>query len=469
MTTLVMKFGGSSVGTTTALTQVLSIVLYENEQWDRLILVVSALDGVTDALIEAAHLAQLGNQRGYRRIIANLRTRHLALIEELPLGTTERTALQADIDRLLFDLLDIYQTMAQTPADTVVPDKVDATIGVGERLAARIIAALLRQNDLRSVAIDATTLMVTNEAFGNAIPNIHLTRELVLNNLLPMLDRNIIPVVTGFIGATPKGIPTTMGRGGSDLTASILGVCAKADEVWIWTAVDGMMTADPREVPGARVIPTLSYQEVAELAYFGARILHARMVAPLSQERIPLRVKNVYKPQQAGTLIHNIPSNRSRTLKAVTSISGLGLLANRSGSLSPISLLVDETLLATTHTQAEVMISSQSSSSSFVCFLIPTSAGPDAVHGAKQLLEEKLRENPESEFWTVNPVSIITAISEKVDEWPELTASVLQTIGKTRILEMTQGPSHCTLSLIVEPQDSEDILLLIHQLIINSG
>ncbi|HSS95761.1 MAG TPA: hypothetical protein VLK33_01955, partial [Terriglobales bacterium] len=116
MTTLVMKFGGSSVGTTTALTQVLSIVLYEHEQWDRLILVVSALDGVTDALIEAAHLAQLGNQRGYRRIIANLRTRHLALIEELPLGTTERTALQADIDRLLFDLLDIYQSMAQTPA-----------------------------------------------------------------------------------------------------------------------------------------------------------------------------------------------------------------------------------------------------------------------------------------------------------------------------------------------------------------
>src|SRR5688572_1002236 len=211
-----------------------------------------------------------------------------------------------------------------------------------------------------------------------------------------------------------------------------------------------MMTADPREVPEARVIPTISYQEVAELAYFGARILHARMVAPLSQERIPLRVKNVYKPQQAGTLIHNTSSNRSRTLKAVTSISGLGLQANRSGSLSPISLLVDETLLATTHTQAEVMISSQSSSSSFVCFLIPTSAGPDAVHGAKQLLDEKLRENPESEFWSVNPVSIITAISERVDEWPELTASVLQAIGKTRILEMTQGPSHCTLSLIVE-------------------
>jgi aspartate kinase len=468
MTTLVMKFGGSSVGTTTALTQVLSIVLHEREQWDRLILVVSALDGVTDALIEAAHLAQLGNQRGYRRIIANLRTRHLALIEELPLGTTERTALQADIDRLLFDLLDIYQSMSQTPADTVVPDKVDATIGVGERLAARIIAALLRQNDLRSVAIDATSLIITDESFGNAMPSVSLTRELVLSNLLPMLDRQIIPVVTGFIGATPKGKTTTMGRGGSDLTASVLGVCANADEVWIWTAVDGMMSADPREVVGAQVIPVLSYQEVAELAYFGARILHARMVGPLSREHIPLRIKNVYKPQQPGTLVHNINQARSRALKAVTSIAGLGLSADHSGSLSPISLLVDQTLFATTHSHADVMISSQSASSSFVCFLIPTSAGPEAVHSAKQLLEEHLGDIPDTDTWTVKPVSIITAISDHMDEWPELTAGVLQTLGKTRILGIAQGPSRCTLSIVVEPQDAEDVLLLIHQLIINS-
>src|SRR5262249_35047882 len=149
-------------------------------------------------------------------------------------------------DRLLFDLLDIYQSMAQSPIDTVMPDKVDATIGVGERLTARIIAALLRQNDLRSVAVDATSLIITDESFGNAMPNISPTRELVMNNLLPMLDREIIPVVTGFIGATAKGKPTTMGRGGSDLTASVLGVCSKANEVWIWTAVDGMMSADPR-------------------------------------------------------------------------------------------------------------------------------------------------------------------------------------------------------------------------------
>lgn len=469
MTTLIMKFGGSSVGTTTALTQVLSIVLHEREQWDNLILVVSALDGVTDALIEAAHLAQLGNQRGYRRIIANLRTRHLALIEELPLGTTERTALQADIDRLLFDMLDIYQSMSHTSADAIARDSIDTTIGVGERLAARIIAALLRQNDLRSVAIDATSLVITDEAFGNATPDIEQTRKLIEQNLLPMLERAIIPVITGFIGATPKGKPTTMGRGGSDLTASVLGVCAKADEVWIWTAVDGMMSADPREVMEARVIPVLSYEEVAELAYFGARILHARMVIPLREVRIPLRVKNVYKPQQPGTLIHHTGQDRTRTLKAVTSIAGLGLTAPRSGPLSPISMLVDETLFATTRNHADVMISSQSSTRSFVCFLIPTSAGPDAVHSIKNALEDNLRRNEETRLWVVNPVSIITVISDRMAEWPDLTAAVLHAIGQTRLLGVAQGPSQCSLSLVVEPGDADEALYLIHQFVVNSG
>jgi aspartokinase/homoserine dehydrogenase 1 len=469
MTTLVMKFGGSSVGTTTALMQVLSIVLYEREQWDRLILVVSALDGVTDMLIEAAHLAQLGNQRGYRRIIANLRTRHLALIDELPLGTTERTALQADIDRLLFDMLDIYQSMGQNADDTPVPDRIDATIGVGERLAARIIAALLRQNDLRSVAIDATSLIITDEAFGNATPNIDQTRELVMNTLLPMLDRNIIPVVTGFIGSTPKGKPTTMGRGGSDLTASVLSVCTKADETWIWTAVDGMMSADPREVPGARVIPTLSYEEVAELAYFGARILHARMVSPLRAEQIPLRVKNVYKPQQAGTLIHRTKEEGRRSLKAVTSISGLGLTAEHSGSLSAIAAIVDERLFASTHAHADVMISSQSSTRSFVCFLIPTSAGPDAIHSAQSAVEEYLHEQLETQEWQVNPVSIITVIGDRLDEQPELAAAILQALAGTTILGLAQGPSHCTLSVVVDPKEADEALQVIHEFILSSG
>jgi aspartate kinase len=262
MSTLVMKFGGSSVDDRRA-HQVLSIVLHEHERWERLILVASALEGVTDALIETAHLAQLNNRRGYRRIVATIRTRHMALAEYLPLGPTERSALQADIDRLLFDMLHVCQSLSDTPSDTVAPDKVDAVIGVGERLSARIIAALLRQNALRGVAIDASDLIVTDDVYGNATPEMTLTQERMSAQLLPMLDRRIIPVVTGFVGATRTGKPTTLGRGGSDYTASILAVCTDADEVWIWSSVDGMMSGDPREYPKrvlSRSYPTTKWR-----------------------------------------------------------------------------------------------------------------------------------------------------------------------------------------------------------------
>lgn len=466
MGTLTMKFGGTSVGTIAALSQVLSIVLHEQGRRENLLLVVSALEGVTDALIEAAHLAQLSNRRGYRRIAATLRTRHLALIEQLPLGARERGTLQADVDRLLFDMLDVCQHLSDKP--TMTADMVDRIVGVGERLAARIVAALLRQNNLRGVAIDATDIIVTDAVYGNATPDIELSRARIARNLLPMLERKIIPVVTGFIGATPDGKPTTLGRGGSDLTASVLAVCAEADEVWIWTDVDGMMSTDPREVPEARVIPELSYEEVAELAYFGARVLHSKMVTPLQQHHIPLRIKNVFKPQLPGTLIHSIPADQSRTIKAVTSIQGISLAAQGSGSLSGITRLVDETLFATIGTHADVMISSQSSAQSFICVVIPTTAGPDAIHTTQDVLDDRLRASPDALTWVVAQASVITAIGAKLDELPGVVAQVLQALTGIRILALAQGPSHCSVSVIVESRSADKALRQIHALIVGN-
>jgi aspartate kinase len=467
MATLIMKFGGTSVGMTTGLTQVLSIVLYEVERWDRLLLVVSALEGVTDALIEAAHLAQLANRRGYRRIVATLRTRHLALIEHLPLGTVERSALQADIDRLLFDMLDICQNLADRAEEKAKPEAIDAIIGVGERLSARIVAALLRQNNLRGVAIDATDLIITDNVYGNAMPNIELSRERITRLLAPMLDRKIIPVITGFIGSTIEGKPTTLGRGGSDYTASVLGVCTDAEAVWIWTDVDGMMTADPREVNTAQVIPALSYDEVAELAYFGARILHARMIGPLRERHIPLRIRNVFKPQGEGTLVKEQPSAAAPALKAVTSIQGLGLTAPHGGPLYRLAALVDEALFSVSGTHTEVMIASQSSSHSFVCFVISTSAGPDALHNLQIALEQRSNVWVSNGIWTMFPVSVITLIGTRFDELHSLTARILTTLEGIRILVWSQSRS--SLSLVVEPHISERAIHQIHTLVINSG
>ncbi len=461
-----MKFGGTSVGMTMGLTQLLSIVLYERERWERLMLVVSALDGVTDQLIEAAHLAILNNRRGYRRIVATLRTRHLALIDHLPLGITERNALQADIDHLLFDMLDVCQNMPDHLSETEQPEAIDRVIGTGERLAARIVAALLRQNNLRGVAIDASDVIVTDSVFGNATPDLPRTRERIATNLLPLLNRGIIPVITGFIGATETGKPTTLGRGGSDYTASIVGVCSDANEVWVWADVDGMMTADPREIPEAQVIPTLSYDEVAEMAYFGARILHSRMILPLRDRNIPLRVRNVFKPQQPGTLVQ--ATTAPGGCKAVTMIQGLGLEAPYSGSLAGVAALVDDRLSRITGSHTDVMIASQSSSQSFICFVIPTNAGPDALHSLQNALATPLGRIDEGS-WTMRPVSVISVIGSRISEDHRLTGQILAALDGVRVLALAQGPSHANFSVVVEPDDTDDAVIGIHSLIVNSA
>jgi aspartate kinase len=283
------------------------------------------------------------------------------------------------------------------------------------------------------------------------------------------LERKIVPVVTGFIGATSKGKPTTLGRGGSDYTASVLGVCINATEIWIWTDVDGMMSADPRDIEEARVIPSLSYEEAAELAYFGARILHTRMIGPLSDEKIPLRIKNVYKPQQAGTLISDTTLARSRTLKAITSISGLAVEAKRSGEFSPIPVVYDKAVMAAPNSQLDIILSAQSATRSLACFLIPTTAGPDAIHTIRLTMEENLQANPLTQNWVVKNITFVTAISANLDSWPTVTAAIMQRLKHLHVLAFSYGPSNSSFTLVVENKEAEEALSLIHEMVISNG
>jgi aspartate kinase len=459
-----MKFGGSAVSTTAALTQVVSIVLQERERWDQLILVVSALEGVTDSLLEAAHLAQLSNRRGYRRVVANIRTRHLALVEKLPFSTNERNALQADIDNLLFDMLDVCQTMADNMAETVPPQTLDAITSVGERLSARIVAALLRQKSLRGVAIDTIDLIITDDIFGNATPDIPETRLRIRQHLLPMLERKIIPVCTGYIAGTPGGKITTLGRGGSDLTASLLSVYTDSEEVWVWADVDGLMSTDPHEFPDAFVIPELSYEEAAELAYFGARILHARMILPIREANIPLRIKNVYKPQLQGTIVHSRAQTSTQKIKAVTAIHGVSLSADHNGPLHAITEIANDVLFQSIGAHADVTITSQSASRSLICLVIPTSAGPDAIHTTSVALQKTLQANPKTAEWDVTPVGIITAIGANINQRPRLTAALFEALDDIYVLALSQGPSNANLSVVVAQDDLETALYRVHNL-----
>jgi len=469
MTTLVMKFGGASLGTSAGLAQVLSIIARESQTWEQLVIVVSALDGVTDMLLEAAQLARIDNQRGYRRIAANLRSRHLALIDQLPLDRPDRNTLQADIDGLLSGLLDDCQTIANNLNEELSAKHIDAVVAVGERLSARIIAALLRQNGIRGVAVDGAEVLVTDDVHGNANPFFAPTSQKVNGALAPMLQRDMIPVVTGYIGATADGATTTLGRGGTDYTASVICSVLGADELWIWTDVDGMMTADPRVLREARVIPKLSYVEAADLAYFGARILHARMIAPLSEAELPLRVKNIFFPEQAGTLVSSNSGGRQPAIRAVTAIQALALRRPASGSMAGVTRLVGNTLFRTLGMRSEVLIASQSSSSSFLCFVIPTSHGMDGVDRLQRALGEKMAEYPEKMPWTIDSVALVTAIGANLQRAPQLLSQVLAELGDIEIYGLALGASNCSVSVAMAQKDAGKAVAGIHELILKSG
>lgn len=464
MGTLTMKFGGTAIGTAAALAQVLSIIIRESKRWDRILIVASALEGVTDMLLEAAQLARLSNRRGYRRIAATLRTRHIALIEQLPLDAVVRKALQADIDRLWFEMLDQCQQVANHLNDELSPSLSDSVVAVGERLSTRIIAALLRQNDIRGIAVDGTDLLITDDVHGNANPNLELTAARVDDLLLPMMQRNMIPVVTGYIGAAADGATTTLGRGGTDFTASVLSALIAADELWIWTDVDGMMSADPRKVPGAHVIAKLNYNEAAELAYFGATILHAKMIAPLADKSTPLRIKNIFKPRQTGTLVSSAVNDSEAAIKAVTSIQGLALSRPSSGSMAGITRMVGSTLFKTLGMRTEVMISSQSSNSSFLCFVIPTSIGIDGVDRLQQAIKAKMAEYPQKMPWAIETISMVTAIGSSLNHRPRLLAKVLEKLDDIRVYGFAMGPANCSMTVAVALEDAQTAVLRIHEL-----
>lgn len=463
MQTLIMKFGGSSIGMTTGLSQMVRVVTHERERCDNLVLVVSALEGVTDSLLDAAQHARVGNRRGYRRNIATLRTRHVALMDHMRVNDSERASLQADLDRLLYELLDWCQALADGVSDISVEETLtDAIVGSGERLAARIVAALLRHNQLRAVAVDATDLIISDSVHSHATPDYERSRERVRTVLQPLLDRQILPVVTGFIASDAHDQPTTLGRGGGDLTAAVLATALDANEVWLWTNVDGLMSADPHYYPDARLISRISFAEAADLAYFGTHILHARMVKPLAEREIAIRLRNIYRTRVGGTQIETaVP--RGPAFKSVTGVLGLGLTASVSGSLHRAAGLVDEGLDELTGSHVEAVLVAQSAGRSVLCFIIPTSAGHEALYGLLQLLPERLDAG-----WEARPVGIVTVAGDMRANQPQALATALQALNGLTVLAASPNPSGVSLSIAVEAPELPDAIERLHALILGA-
>ena len=281
---LVMKFGGTSVGSAARMR--VSAGLAAAEQKKRPVaIVVSAMSKVTDLLLDTMRQAEAGDRGGMENNLARLRQRHEEACREL-LPAADQGAVLAQ----LHDVVDEFERIVNGMAllGERPPRSVDEAVAVGERLSSVLVSQFLRATGTPSVGVNARDVVVTDAVFGNASPLMEPTRVKARETLLPYLKQGLLPVITGFNGASADGRPTTLGRGGSDFSASILAAALDAAELWIWTDVDGIMSADPRLVPDAQVLEEITYAEAAELAYNGAKVLHPRTLAPLVAKKIPV-------------------------------------------------------------------------------------------------------------------------------------------------------------------------------------
>jgi aspartate kinase len=310
----VMKFGGTSVGDADCFRRASRIITLSASECLPVV-VVSAMSGVTNAILAAGDRAASGDPFAGTQLADMLQCRHSCIAHALVSSQADCRELQLELKTLASGAGNICDAIAESGSDQ--SRLRDALLATGERLAARLLASALVESGVPAVAVDATALIVTTPDFGEAEVDLFASRARIRTTLRPLIAAGVVPVITGFIGSTPEGSPTTLGRGGSDYSATIIGSCLDAESVIIWTDVDGVMTADPKLVPDAKTIAELSYAEATALAEAGAKVIHPKTLAPVASGLIPVEIRNSFAPEKRGTLITQTSDNSTVEVKAI--------------------------------------------------------------------------------------------------------------------------------------------------------
>lgn len=465
MALLVMKFGGTSVGSADAISRVAAITRDQHARWGQVAIVVSAMSGVTDMLIRGAHAALI-DRGGYRQAAQQIREKHDAAIRELLGDGAEAAAVRRTIDLFCSEFELLCHSVGVL--GELSPRALDAISGLGERMSAPLVAATLQAHGLIAEAIDASEAIVTTAEFGNAVPVYPATRERLRERLLPLLHHGVVPVITGFVGATEQGALTTLGRGGSDYSGAIVAAALDADEVAIYTDVDGVMTTDPRQVREARILPSLSYAEMSELAYFGAKVLHPRTIRPVVERGIALRIRNTFNAEHEGTLVVRESEPGGRPVKAVTSIKAMSLITVEGRGMIGVPGMAARTFGAVASVGANVLMISQASSEQSICFVVQTSTVPMVVQALEEGLGAAIARRDIDQIIAREDVVIVTAVGAGMRETPGVAARVFGVLSEQSInvIAIAQGSSECAISVVVSARDCDAAVRAIHALTI---
>jgi aspartokinase/homoserine dehydrogenase 1 len=456
----VHKFGGASLADSTAVRHAVEIV--RRHRPEPTVVVVSAMAGTTDALLEVAQQAGTGESRTVGSLIARLRSRHAEVARSLLPGGR----LRADVLLFITDLFAELEALAQglRLLRELTPRTTDYLVSRGERLSARLVAAALEAGGARARYVDALDLIHTDAAFGQAAPDYARTDRAVQRVLGPLLAKGVVPVVPGFLGATPDGEIATLGRGGSDLTATLLARGLGAARVSLWKDVPGLLTADPRVVPDARVIPQLHAREAAELAYYGAKVLHPRALIPVAGRRIPVFVRPFADPHSPGTEVSERVGAGRNPVKALTAAVGQALLTVTGNGMLGVPGIAARTFAALHGRGISVSLISQASSEHSICFSVPEPLAEEA----RAALEREFRGEigrEEIDGVEVSPgMATIAVVGLGMHGTPGIAAGVFSALaaGGINVVAIAQGSSELNISVVVEARQAADAQRRIH-------
>ena len=443
---VVMKFGGTSVEDAAAVRRLNGIV------WSRLdahvVIVVSALAGVTDQLLEAGKAAANGHLGSALEMVRGIYVRHEALADSLVDSSAYSTLdreLRADF-RLLESLLLDLEGSRQLDLKTQ-----DQLLGFGECFSSRLVKEALCEAGLNATHVDARTCIVTDARHGEARPVWDATNQRLQDAIGPILESGRVAVMGGFIGSTDNGIPTTLGRGGSDFTAAIVGAALCASRVEIWTDVDGVMTTDPKLCSDARVIRKMSFDEAAELAHYGAKVLHPAAISPAMRENIPVYVLNSRRPEGEGTEI----VGRARTGKVVSAIT-----AKRNVAAVELesSRGVDSDLLRAVHAVFDrhaCSIDVMAASHGRISLLVgSTAALPSIAADLRDVVN----------FRWENHKALVCLVGENIRRQPDIASRIFAAVSDMDVRVVCQGASDRTISFLVEESKVEESVQRLHAL-----
>lgn len=463
-----LKFGGTSVGSAEAITNAIDIITAELDADQQIAVVVSAMGGVTNMLLQTVTLAVSGDKWGYLSLSQQIRERHEAAITQLIAPGAERLRALDEINGLLDKHLELCHAISILSESTARVK--DAIVSFGERLSCRMIAAILRGRGVNAKAYDASQFIITDDTYQNANVQWDETEQLIKQQLLPVLESGITPIITGFIARTREGTITTIGRGGSDYTAAIIAAYLDSEELVIWTDVDGVMTTDPRIDKRAQVLPYISYQEVGELSFYGAKVLHPKTVQPIVSKDIPLRVRNTFNPSHPGTLISSQGEPSSGVIKAVTSIANVSMLTVSGKGMLGVPGIAGRTFLATAQAGANIMMISQSSSEQSFCFTVTDDKANDVKQAVERELAMDIARSNVDGVAIRKDIVIITVVGLGMKGTPGIAGRVFTVLGEhaVNVLSIAQGSSECSISFVVEEASLQKAVLVLHDLALES-